>query len=558
LSNRFYSLVQFWLNPNGSKALGAIGLILLMQILCGFFVYFSGGTFFAYLHLMYIPIVLAGLAFSVKGGLIAGGIAGLILGPWMPVDVIENIQQPTLSWVTRAVLFMIIGAVAGLGSYVFRKYLNELEFRFTTNPVTQLPNLNGLCRLFEAYSALWQAMTVLEIEIRNINALERSIGPGGVEELLRSIVKEIKKFEFYPDIIGHTHTTGFILIFKRPFETQRFLKYLQESLPASYIINDIPIFVELYYSTIQYPEDGANFHELLRKLKVALAHSRKRAQQLTVYDPLLHDSSTQNIRILHELMHALENGELELYYQPKVCMTTMKTVGVEALARWNHPHKGLLAPDKFIPLAERTLLIDPFTRWLIQQGLKDIASVHQAGFDISIALNFSTRNFHNPALFQEMMDILREKRVSPSKIEVEITETDVFTDVPVILSVLKKLRESGIQLVVDDFGTGQASQKYLFELPVDGIKIDQIFVRALGERPAAEAIISSAVSLANQLNLSLVAEGVETEEQKKALLALGCTLAQGFLFAKPMPLKDLIGWLSVHGGFDDANVRHLT
>jgi EAL domain-containing protein (putative c-di-GMP-specific phosphodiesterase class I) len=220
--------------------------------------------------------------------------------------------------------------------------------------------------------------------------------------------------------------------------------------------------------------------------------------------------------------------------------------GVEALTRWFDPEKGDIEPAYFIPLTERTLLINPFTKWLLERTYRDMNRWQEQGIHMRLAVNFSMRNFHDSSVLAHVSSLAETYKIDPKDIEIEITESAFSTDMKSVISAVELLRSKGVKISIDDFGTGLASQQYLFELPVDGLKIDKIFVDDIVDNQAAQAIVQSAISLGHKLDLEIVAEGVETKEQYKVLANMGCDVIQGFTVAEPMPYDKLISWLKNH------------
>ena len=198
---------------------------------------------------------------------------------------------------------------------------------------------------------------------------------------------------------------------------------------------------------------------------------------------------------------------------------------------------------EFIPLIEETLLINPFTKWVIKTSLDQMEEWHKKGLLVTVSINFSVMNFHDPLLFPILAEQLENQKFSPQFLEVEITETAVASSVSMIMEAVTRLRELGIRVAIDDFGTGQASQQYLFELPINTIKIDKLFVQSISHNPAAEAIVKNAISLAHELNLEVVAEGIETRNQYDLLAKWGCDIGQGYYMGRSMSGEAATEWL---------------
>ena len=263
-------------------------------------------------------------------------------------------------------------------------------------------------------------------------------------------------------------------------------------------------------------------------------HGRSRAE---LFDAGAHDRAVTHLRTGNELHRALERNELRLHYQPIVSLETGRITGFEALMRWQHPERGMVRPDEFIPLAEESGLIVPMGRWALQEACRQASWWHAQGAPVTISVNLSPRQLAESTLIDEFAEVLRRTSVDPSAIWLEITESTLMRDAESAVVTLGKLRALGVHLSVDDFGTGYSSMTYLKRFPVEALKVDRSFVDGLGEESGDTAICTAVVSLAHALGLRAVAEGVETASQMATLRQLGCELAQGYLFGRPEPAE---------------------
>jgi len=268
-----------------------------------------------------------------------------------------------------------------------------------------------------------------------------------------------------------------------------------------------------------------------------------------LFDVTMRESAQSRLATSTALRGALERSELRVFYQPVVSLRNPQVVGVEALVRWQHPERGLVTPEEFIPLAEDTGLIVPIGLWALQQALRDRAQWQAAlplNKPLRLAVNLSARQLYDPNLLDDVAAALAAVGADPGSLILEITETVVMRDLDSRLA-LNSLRALGISLHIDDFGTGYSSLAYLRDLPVDAVKIDRAFIDRLGSVAADESVVAAVIAMAAALSLDVVAEGVETELQLRVLGDLGCQVAQGFLFARPMPYDDLLNWLCERG-----------
>jgi EAL domain-containing protein (putative c-di-GMP-specific phosphodiesterase class I) len=249
----------------------------------------------------------------------------------------------------------------------------------------------------------------------------------------------------------------------------------------------------------------------------------------------------------HSLHRALERSELMLHYQPVVEVGGATTVGAEALIRWQHPDQGMVAPGRFIPVAEESGLIIPIGAWVLEQACHQLQDWHrrsEGGPQGSVEVNLSARQIDDPQIVATIEEILSRTGLPPEYLTLEITESALMKDAAAALVVLQALKDIGVLLAIDDFGTGYSSLSYLQRFPLDILKVDQMFVHELGEDGGGYEIVSAVISLAHALGLEVVAEGVESTQQLEILRSLDCDFAQGFLFSRPVPASEL---LSLYG-----------
>lgn len=257
-----------------------------------------------------------------------------------------------------------------------------------------------------------------------------------------------------------------------------------------------------------------------------------------------------DLRIEAELRAALRGGELELYYQPRIDLATEEVRGVECLLRWNHPQRGLVAPDNFIPAAERSGLIVPIGYWVIEQACKRLQECQDLGLSsLVFAVNLSFRQFHDRKMAETIFRIIFNSNIDTSLLELELTESAMMHDPDYAQRCLRELSQLGISFALDDFGTGFSSLSNLQHLPISLVKIDKSFVQDLGESADAEHIIRAIISLAHSLRMSVVAEGVETEGQLEFLRRQHCDEIQGYYYARPMPWQDLVQFIEGRNQF---------
>ena len=291
------------------------------------------------------------------------------------------------------------------------------------------------------------------------------------------------------------------------------------------------------------PDHGIDAESLLSHAEMAMYAAKRQQAGVVVYEAALDSSSEETLSLLTELRSAVDGGELRLYLQPKIALATGQVIGAEALVRWEHPHKGLLTPIRFVPFAERTGFIRMLTGWMIERCATLLQVMQARGVPFKLSVNLSTRDLLDAELPGKLRRLVSEQRIDPGSLCLEITESAIMDDPQRAQHTLEHLNGMGFKLAIDDFGTGYSSLAYLKRLPVDELKIDQSFVLNM-ERDIDDAkIVRSTVDLAHNLGLTVVAEGVETAKAWKLLQALGCDEAQGYFVAKPMPEALFVEWL---------------
>jgi diguanylate cyclase (GGDEF)-like protein len=296
--------------------------------------------------------------------------------------------------------------------------------------------------------------------------------------------------------------------------------------------------------------------DVLRQADIAMTAAKERRTGLETYRAELDAGSRDRLTLLTDLRRAIYDGSITVFVQPKISLGDGQVTGVEVLARWRHPERGLIAPDDFIPVAEHSGLITPLTMSVLRQSLQACQSWRQAGWPLNIAVNISPRSLLELEFVDEVARALAAVEVPASAVTFEITESSLMAEPERAISALQRLRDLGVRLSIDDLGTGYSSLAYLQRLPVDEIKIDRSFLQRadIDARDDSVAIIGAMVDLGHRLGREVVAEGVEDEAAWRTLQELGCDTAQGYWMARPMPVPELLGWLD---GWRPTSVAHL-
>ncbi|MGI9491356.1 MAG: putative bifunctional diguanylate cyclase/phosphodiesterase [Geminicoccaceae bacterium] len=291
-----------------------------------------------------------------------------------------------------------------------------------------------------------------------------------------------------------------------------------------------------------FPNDADSESKLMQCADIAMYDAKRNATSIERYDPAKDINSIRTLVLSGGLRQAMEGDQLSLVLQPKLDLPSGEIRSFEVLTRWRHPDHGQIPPDEFVPQAEQSGNIIPFTRWTLERTLECLTTWQGADFDLSLALNLSPRSLHSKEILSFMEELLVSSKISPAQLTLELTETAVMLDPEGALVSLRKLHDLGLRLSIDDFGTGYSSLSLLRQLPLSEIKIDKSFIENMIASPQDQVIVASTISLAHNLGLEVVAEGVETKAQMAALEGLECDVIQGFLIAEPIAYDDLAAW----------------
>ena len=317
---------------------------------------------------------------------------------------------------------------------------------------------------------------------------------------------------------------------------------IRRALEEPFVVEDLTLQLETSIGIAIFPRHGDDAETLLKRADMAL-YASKDSHVPVVYAAEHDQHSAEGLGLVAEIRSAIDNEELIVHFQPEIDLATGETRRVEALVRWNHPERGMLLPESFIPLARQSALVRPITRHVLDAALRQCRAWQDAGIDIGVAVNLAGRDLADSRLEEEVSEALRRWKLEPELLELEIPESAVISERDRIHKMLTRLSERGVRIAVDDFGSGYASLSHLKQLPVDVLKIDQSFVQNIDTDEEDAAIVRSTIDLAHSLGITVVGEGVENEDVLHHLRALGCDMAQGFCLARPGEAEDITQWL---------------
>jgi diguanylate cyclase (GGDEF)-like protein len=311
-----------------------------------------------------------------------------------------------------------------------------------------------------------------------------------------------------------------------------------------FTVDTLKIDVQVSIGAVMFPEHGEDVDTLIQRVDIAMYVAKQNSREIVFYKSSMDRHSTHRLTLVSELRQAIMDDKLALYYQPKMDCRTGEITGVEALARWRHEVHGMISPDEFMPIAERTGLIQPLSSWAIGKALDQGAEWHARGMPLNIAVNLSVRNLLDPDFPDVIAGLFASQKFPPASLIIEITETTIMSDPDYALETINRVSTMGVRFAIDDFGTGYSSLSYLKKLPIHEIKIDKSFVMDMLANENDAAIVKATIDLAHNLGLHVVAEGVENRETSQVLRRLGCDKIQGFYVSKALSSVDFNNWLS--------------
>ncbi|HEX3824929.1 MAG TPA: EAL domain-containing protein [Mycobacteriales bacterium] len=390
-------------------------------------------------------------------------------------------------------------------------------------------------------------IALLLLDLDGFKAVNDSFGHAIGDELLVMVARRLRGSLRPRDVAARLGGDEFAVLLESVDHTSAYAaaQRILAAVSTPFVLSRSTVAISASIGLV-HASDDRDGQDLMRDADVAMYRAKADGRSRVVsFEPAMQARVLRRLRLETELRRGVENNEFGLHYQPLIDLGTLEIVGVEALIRWHHPTRGLLPPAEFIDVAEDTGLIVPIGRWVIEQATRDAASWKSAtGEQLSISVNLSPRQLHDPDLIDIAAGALESAGLAAAVLIIEITENLLLKDAELARSRLGALRELGVKVAVDDFGTGYSSLAYLDRYPIDILKIDRSFVVGLGESAKSAALLRSIVDLAAALEIDAIAEGVENQAQLATLQSLGCRYAQGFYFARPLPSAEIIGLLN--------------
>jgi PAS domain S-box-containing protein/diguanylate cyclase (GGDEF)-like protein len=442
-------------------------------------------------------------------------------------------------------------------SFGVHTHRSNLERRRAEASVERLANfdlLTGLPNRIQLISHLEEAIqregpgtegiALMMLSVDRFSEIQEGVGIVGADELLKKVALRLAGVAEAGRFIARIADDSFAIVIPQADaeRAHELGKHIQRAMTDPFELAGVPLDVRTTSGIAMFPAHGASADALIRRSDIAVRRARTAGIEYALYSGKGETETPQRLILLAELRKAIKDDELLLYYQPKIDVLTRAVTAVEALVRWPHPERGMVPPNDFIPSAEQTGLIKPLTDWVLSAASKQISHWQRLGIEIPIAVNVSPNNLRDPDLLKKLIALGTKSGGRLDLLQLEVTESALMEDPEQSHDILSRIRDLGVQIFLDDFGTGYSSLSYIAALPIHAVKIDRSFIIRMMQHKRHRAVVIAAISLAHSLGMKIIAEGVETTDQAKAVIELGCDEIQGFFFSKPMPADEFLRW----------------
>ncbi|TLX58739.1 bifunctional diguanylate cyclase/phosphodiesterase [Stutzerimonas nosocomialis] len=461
-----------------------------------------------------------------------------------------------------AVVALLIIAAGIAASWAERRYaeqrqvldLVESQLNAITHydPLTNLFNGRAFTQMvtqvLAAHQQPHQGLSVLVIDLDNFKRINDSLGHRAGDLALQQVAQRIRGVLGPKDVLARFSGDEFCILalLDGPAQAEQLAERILEQLRPPFALAGAQLQLTASIGISHHPLDGTSFDELFKHAGLAVGQCKASGRNRSLrFDPALMLRAREDLSLEQDLRRSLNEGLLEVHYQPIVDARDGRVLGLEALARWSHPQHGPISPERFVSLAEQHGFVTELDAWVGRRACADLRHLHKIGYDwLRVAVNCSALNLSNAALPRGIAAVLAEVGLEPSKLTLEVTENALMNNLNSAVEILDAIRTQGIKISIDDFGSGYSSLAYLRKLPVDTLKIDRSFIVELNEQNSDRAITAAIIAMAHKLELKVVAEGVEDRVQLSYLQENGCDMIQGYLFSRPLPLPMLVDWLA--------------
>ena len=504
--------------------------------------------------------------FLVATGLVLAGYLLVINIMMWAKPAAVNVPIEAYRWLTMALVLPCFSLVAGRISELRRRLrrtheelssaLAMIQKMATHDALTGLPNRalfnEALVHAIGQAQRHRRALALFFLDVDRFKNINDTLGHPVGDRVLLEVGRRLGAAVRASDMVARLGGDEFVLLVEDFTDTRDLADIAGKILDAfgpTFTVDGQELALSASIGICTFPEDGHDAQTLLSNADIAMYRAKEQGRNRhCFYAADLNKLSQERLALEAALKHALDRDEIEIHYQPKIEFGGGRVTGVEALIRWRHPQLGLLLPDRFVPLAEETGLIVPIGYWTLRKVCERLRRWKEQGLSLSIAVNLSAGQFHQPELVKELAAILWSTGAPAQHLELEITETMVMKDPDRAVGVMEQLRAMGVRLSIDDFGTGHSSLGYLKRFPIDRLKVDRSFVRELPHNGDDAAITRAVIALAHSLKMTVVAEGVEDQQQFDMLREQGCDEFQGYFCRPPLPEAELLRFLAEERG----------
>lgn len=498
-----------------------------------------------YGHAMYIPIIYASFALGLKYSVIVGFIGGLILGPLIPFSVVTGEQQEPIEWVFRLIMYTGIGFFSGLLISIIKSNSLKIIDLLSHNQETNLPNKNGIKLICPSNTICSQS--VITVIINNYDVLLELFSYSLYYKLIKRIANILQSKLPNTQVIHADENK--LWVTTDLLDKDCIVEAIFSNLTNNIIIDNIHFYVDLVIGISTIKEKGDNqFLQGLRDADTAARHAQKNRLAYAVYDGSK-IIKQQDFELLSSFNKALNNGEIYLDYQPIINLKTKRIEKLEALVRWNHPTIGLISPDLFIPLIEQTLLIHLLSTWVLSKVIEKIKQLEKHNINITFAINISANNLYNEEFIQKIIELKEKNNIKDNLIELELTESEELVHNNTSIENLARLKNSGFQIAIDDFGKGYSSLTSLHMFPATTLKIDRYFTSHLASDPNIIHIIEGVIIFAHKHNIKITFEGIETEQIHHKIREINSDYGQGYYYSKPTNFNKILEYFINNDGY---------
>ena len=456
----------------------------------------------------------------------------------------KGVQDYLVKWdgETRTIMRAIRYAVERKRSELRLNYLAQYD------SLTEIPNRQYFQEQLERATARarreGRKVALFFLDLDQFKVINDTLGHDAGDRLLREMAARLRRSIRAGDVLARLGGDEFAILLEGldgALEAETIAKAILEVIAEPFSIDGREVTMTTSIGITIYPNDNSDVATLLKNADIAMYQAKDQGRNnFKFFTERMHAELLEYHRLEHEIRHAIACERFTLVYQPKVNLVTRKLEGLEALLRWEHPHRGFIPPDEFIPVAEKSGHIIPLGHWVLDEVCRTLNRWQATQLPlVPVSINVSARQFQQPDFYRRVADVLRRQGVDPALVEMELTEGLLMEDTDSAKRALQQLKHTGVRVSIDDFGTGHSCLNYLRRFPIDVLKIDRSFITEIDDCEDSQIIVEAIISLARSLRLNTVAEGVETREQLNFLVERGCTVAQGFLFGQPLTAREV-------------------